>query len=86
MAKHPDDFMKMTDEELVRFTLSGDVGTYAHRMGETAISLRNSLRNLQAARETAKYTKNIALATWGVVMITLLTQSALILLAIFGRK
>ena len=89
MAKNPDDLIKMTDEELVFYALSGDVDSYAHRIGETAMVLRNSLRNLEATKEMAKSTqdlasstRNYAIATWAIALITLATQVCLIILTL----
>jgi hypothetical protein len=106
MSKDPKELMAMSDEDLVFYTLSGDVDSYAHRIGETAVTLRASLRMLEASKEQAaasqdmlastrealranrdlvRYTRMLAVSSWAVVVITLLTQGALICMTALSR-
>ena len=106
MAKNPKELMAMSDEDLVFYALSGDVDSYAHRIGETAMALRVSLRMqdaskqqaaasqdmlattreaVQANRDLVRYTRLLAVSSWAVVAITLLTQGALIYMTAIRR-
>jgi len=80
MAEDPEKILAKSDHELMVWVLSGQENSYVHRIGETAMSLRASLRMAEATKELASYTKRISIATWGIVIITALTQAALIML------
>ena len=81
MAKSPQEILAMPDNQLMAWTLSGEEDSYAHKIGETAINMRASLRMVEATTRLSTYTQRLALATWGIVLITLLTQISLIYLS-----
>ncbi len=106
MAVHPNEILAMSDQELQLWALSGDVGSYVHELGQTAMNMRCSLRMVEATNQMVQttnqlaqaskgttaptgqlvqHTRNLALATWGIVVITLLTQIALIVLTVVRR-
>lgn len=80
MAKDPKDILAMSDDELMLWTLSGMEGSYVHKIGETAMIMRNSIKTLKATKQLVTHTKGLAVATWGIVVITFLTQVSLIYL------
>jgi hypothetical protein len=103
VAEDPRRIMAKSDDDLQFWALSGDVGTYVHEIGQTAMNMRCSLRMAEASKEMVaanrdlvdatrtmlvgneglvRQTKNLVRATWGVVVITLLTQLALICLVV----
>ena len=82
MAKGPKEILEMSDYDLMSWTLSGQEDSYVHKIGETAMNMRSSLRVEQATRRLVDHTKRLVLATWGVVLITLATQVALIYLSV----
>ncbi len=40
MARDPKETLAMSDEELMLWALSGDVDSYVHKIGESAMSMR----------------------------------------------
>lgn len=78
MAKDPKEILKMSDDDLMFWTLSGQGDSYVHKIGETAMNMCSSLRVEQATMGLVAHTKRLVFATWGVVLITLATQAALI--------
>jgi hypothetical protein len=54
MAEDPKKLLGMSDDELTFWTLSGDEGSYSHQVGQTVLNMRNSLRAMEAARQTAE--------------------------------
>ena len=109
MAVDPKEIMAKSDEELMRWALSGEGGSSDHLLAETALKMRVGMNMLDASRELTnatkrwletnlqldettrklvnqtqaltKATRGIVWATWGVVLITLITQIALIYMA-----
>jgi len=96
MAEDPQKLMTMPEDELIHYALSGQANSYAHIIGSTALQLR-SLRQqtalmtsmLTANQALVEHTKDLStrtnrlvLATWGVVVITFITQVALIILTL----
>jgi hypothetical protein len=102
MAVDAKQVLNMSDEDLVRFTLSGEAGSEANIFGQTVLNMRMAKGNLEASRELVKHTqrwveaniqldattqslvratRRIVIATWGVVLITFVTQIVLIYLA-----
>lgn len=69
--------MEMSDEQLLEYTLSGVEDSYAHKLGQTALTLRYQQRTCEAAeqqasdarvaldatRKMAKYTLWVAIGT-----------------------
>ncbi len=100
MPEAPEKILAMSDAELEWWALSGDTGSYVHEIGQTAMSMRCSLRMAEASREMAganrdlvesthnlvQQTRNLAKATWGIVLITIITQVALIVLSLIRRS
>jgi hypothetical protein len=89
MAIDPRQLLAMTDEQLQIWALSGEEGSYVHQIGETAMAMRCSLRMAEASDRTTaitvglvQQTRNLAFATSGIVLITLVTQVALIVLTL----
>jgi hypothetical protein len=101
-----DEIMKMADDDLRRWSLSGPENSYVHVIGSVEMNMRCALRIAHAAGEMAvanrdlvettkqvveahyriiRETRNLVLATWGVVFITLVTQATLII-SEFVRK
>ena len=89
----------MSDAELQEWALSGDVGSYVHELGQTAMSMRCSLRMAEASKEMAnankdlvksttslvQRTRNLVTATWGLVLITIVTQIAIIVISLMKK-
>src|ERR1700684_2724009 len=48
--------LNMTDDELTRWTLSGDAGSDTHLIGQTLLNMRVANRTLEANREMVKQT------------------------------
>jgi len=96
MAEDPRKLMTMSDDDLMFYTLSGEQGSYVHEIGQTAMNMRVSLRSLEVTREMARanellsnetsnlatYTRQLAVSTWAVAIITLITQVALVVMAV----
>lgn len=57
MAGSPKEILAMSDEQLMEWTLSGDVGSYVHELGQTAMNMRVAQRNLDANREMVAQTR-----------------------------
>lgn len=99
MAEDPKKILAMSDRELQAWALSGDVGSYVHELGQTAMSMRCSLRMAEATKEMAsanrdlvksttslvQQTRNLVKATWGLVLITILTQIVIIVLSLVRK-
>lgn len=99
MAEDPRRILEMSNTELQEWALSGEAGSYVHELGQTAMTMRCSLRMAEASREMASanrelvrftqslvaQTRNLVLATWGVVVITILTQLALIAVSVLRK-
>lgn len=99
MAEDPRKILAMTDAELQGWALSGDVGSYVHELGQTAMSMRCSLRMAEASKDMAnankelvrstsslvQQTRNLVTATWGLVLITILTQIAVIVISLVKK-
>jgi len=99
MAEEPQKILAMSDEDLQAWALSGDVGSYVHELGQTAMSMRCSLRMAEATKEMAnanrdlvklttslvQQTRNLVKATWGLVLITIVTQIAVIVLSLVRK-
>jgi hypothetical protein len=84
----------MTDDELMEWVslslrnryMAGDVS--GDQMAETVLNARTAMKSLNAAkaasaytRDLAKSTKNLAVGTWAIAIITLVTQLSLLMLA-----
>jgi hypothetical protein len=82
MAIDPKELSAMNDHDLQHWALSGGPGSYVHEIGRAAMDMRCSLRMIEASNRMVTAMRNVALAIWGVVIITLITQIALILLAL----
>jgi len=94
MAEDPKEILEMSDYDLQRWTLSGEAGSYVHQIGQTALNMRCALRMADVTREMASAnrdlvnstvslvhaTRKLVTATWALVLITLLTQIAMIVL------
>jgi hypothetical protein len=99
MAEDPKKILAMSEEELQAWALSGDAGSYVHELGQTAMSMRCSLRMAEATKEMAtanrdlvksttslvQQTRNLVKATWGLVLITILTQIAVTVLSLVRK-
>ncbi len=86
----------MSDQALQKWALSGDVGSYVHELGQTAMNMRCSVRMAEATREMAdvnrdlvrstnnlvQQTRRLVKATWVLVVITVLTQIGVALLSL----
>ncbi|MGH9747650.1 MAG: hypothetical protein ACRD59_16260 [Candidatus Acidiferrales bacterium] len=57
MPIDPNAIINMTDEELTRWTLSGDAGSDTHLLGQTVLNMRVATRTLEANRELVKHTQ-----------------------------
>lgn len=101
--------LAMSDDELMRWTLSAHADSHVYKIGQTVLDMRVAVKMLEANREMVEQTKErlqanirldattkelatetqhlvqatrrIAFATWGVVVITLITNAGLIYLA-----
>lgn len=99
MPEDPMRILAMSDEELQTWALSGDVGSYVHELGQTAMSMRCSLRMAEATKDMAsanrdlvkstaslvQQTRSLVKATWGLVLITILAQIAVIVLSLVRK-
>jgi len=113
MAEDPKKLISMTDDALLEWTLSGEENSYPHRIGETVLNMRNSVRALEVAKKMehayselsqqtqrlaetsaealkhskslAAYTKHLAISTWAVALITLVTQVVLVFITLKGK-
>jgi t-SNARE complex subunit (syntaxin) len=99
LAEDPKKILAMSDDELQAWALSGDVGSYVHELGETAMSMRCSLRMVEASKEMAnankdlvgstsslvRQTRHLVIATWGLVLITVFAQIAVIVIALVKK-
>ncbi len=99
MAEDPKKILAMSDDELQLWALSGDAGSYVHELGQTAMNMRCSLRMADVTKEMASanrdlvsstvslvhQTRKLVTATWALVLITLLTQIALIVLSVVKK-
>ena len=100
MAEDPKIILAMTDRDLQEWALSGDVGSYVHELGQTAMNMRCALRTAEASREMANSTKDLVAstgalvkqtqrlvkATWGLVLITIVTQILLLLVSLSAKS
>jgi hypothetical protein len=59
--------IKMTDDELRFYALSGDVGSYVHQIGQTEMNMRCALRIAAAAEAMATANEALVEATNNVV-------------------
>ncbi|MGA2876097.1 MAG: hypothetical protein ABSE82_11240 [Nitrososphaerales archaeon] len=76
-----DDLLTMSDERLIRWTLSGEHPEgYIAELGRLVFELRFTKRNLDATANMTLATRRMAIATWAIAAITLVTQIALIML------
>jgi len=57
MPVDPNTILNMTDEELTRWTLSGEAGSDTHLLGQTVLNMRVATRTLEANREMVKQTR-----------------------------
>ncbi|HKW89418.1 MAG TPA: hypothetical protein VJN21_11755 [Candidatus Acidoferrales bacterium] len=57
MPVDPNKILNMTDEDLIRWTLSGDAGSDTHLLGQTVLNMRVATRTLEANREMVKQTQ-----------------------------
>ncbi|MGD0949304.1 MAG: hypothetical protein ABSA52_17985 [Candidatus Binatia bacterium] len=99
MAENPKKIMAMSDDELQFWALSGDVGTYVHELGQTAMNMRCSLRMAEVTKEMAsanrdlvrstsslvQQTRNLVRATWALVLITILAQIAVVIISVVTK-
>lgn len=87
----------MSDEELMEWLALNLRNRYLHGtesgvgLAERVLAARTTLKSLQAAKEVSAYTrdlvrstKNLAIGTWAIAIITLVTQ--LTLLALTFKK
>ncbi len=81
MVQDPKVILAKSDDELMVWALSGEADSYVHRLGETAMNMRSAIKMVEASKELAAHTRILAISTWGIVVITLLTQLALIYFA-----
>ncbi len=78
-----DTLLTMPDEQLIRWTLSGEHPEgYIAELGRLVFELRFTKRNLDATTNITLATRNMAIATWAIALITLITQIALILVTL----
>jgi hypothetical protein len=49
--------LKMSDEELTRWTLSGEAGSEASLVGQAVLNMRVATRNLESSREMVNQTR-----------------------------
>jgi len=71
-----DDLLNMSDEKLIRWTLSGsNPEAYIGQYGRLVFEMRCATKNLKA-------TKHMMVATWAIALITLATQIALIMVTV----
>ena len=99
MAEDPEKIMAMSDEQLQFWALSGDVGSYVHELGQTAMSMRCSLRMAEVTKDMAsanrdlvtstsslvRQTRNLVIATWALVVITILAQVAVLVISVISK-
>jgi hypothetical protein len=92
MAEDPRKILAMTDRDLQLWALSGESNSYVLELGRTAMDMRCSLRMVEASNQMtaateslAEKTERLASATWGIVIITLITQIALIALTVIHK-
>ena len=100
MPEYPEKILAMSDHDLQAWALSGLEGSYVHEIGQTAMNMRCSLRMAEASetmaganrdlvestRNLVQQTRNLVRATWGIVLITVVTQVALIVLSLMTKS
>ena len=64
---NPMDIIKMSDEELRFWALSGDAASYNHELGQTEMNMRCALRIAVSAAEMANANRELVEATKQVV-------------------
>jgi hypothetical protein len=95
MADSFENILVMSDEELMQWLASELRSSYvnggesATKMVETVLTMRATIKNLSAAKEVSLYTrdlaastKNLAIGTWAIAVITLVTQMTLLILTL----
>ena len=99
MPEDPKKILAMSDDDLQFWALSGMEGSYVHEIGQTAMNMRCSVRMAEASgkmasanrdlvestRNLAQQKRNLVKATWGIVLITVVTQVALIVLSLMRK-
>ena len=59
--------MQKSDDDLRRWTLSGEQGSYVHEIGQTEMNMRCALQIAQASKDMANANKELVEWTKGVV-------------------
>jgi hypothetical protein len=63
MVEDPHRILAMSDTELQEWALSGEAGSYVHELGQTAMTMRCSLRMAEASKEMASANKELVRST-----------------------
>jgi hypothetical protein len=87
ISKSDDELMEWLASELQnRYMQGSESGT---KLAETVLTMRASTNSLSAAKEVSKYTrelaistKNLAIGTWAIATITLITQVTFLILTL----
>ena len=74
------EYLAMSDQELMEHAMNALPGSIQANLASSLISMRTAIKNAETTENLARYTKILAIATWGVAAITFLTQIALIVL------
>ncbi len=99
MPEDPGRILAMSDQELQEWALSGDVGSYVHELGQTAMNMRCSARMAEATKEMATVnrdlvrstndlvgqTRRLVNATWVLVVITIVAQVGVALVSLLKK-
>ncbi|MBI4460001.1 MAG: hypothetical protein HY648_08080 [Acidobacteria bacterium] len=63
MSEEPEKIINMSDGDLRKWTLSGDVESYSLQLGQAEMNMRCSLRMLDATKEMASANRDLVKAT-----------------------
>jgi CHASE3 domain sensor protein len=99
MPEDPRRILAMSDQELQEWALSGDVGSYVHELGQTAMNMRCSVRMAEASSKMAnanrdlvtstnalvQQTRRLVKATWVLVVVTVLVQIGVAIVSLIRK-
>ena len=80
------EYLEMTDQQLVEHFATALPGSTQASIASSLLAMRTAIKNGETTDNLVRYTKNLAIATWGVAVITFITQIALIALAFKAGK
>jgi hypothetical protein len=81
MADSVNDILELSDKELLERLVSEIHERYLHG-AESSTKLAGAVLTMRATIKNAAYTKHLALSTWAIAAITLITQVALVILTL----